>query len=173
MIEISLTQNKFTIIDDKYFDLISQYKWYVHKNGNNYYVMTHDRQVIYMHRLILENKLGRTLQKNEEVDHINMNSLDNRECNLRVCTKSQNAMNKNKQKGSYSSIYKGVYWNKKTEKWRSKIMINGKSIHLGLFHNEEEAAKIYNKASERYFKDFAKPNVIIERQGDYYSRTIQ
>jgi hypothetical protein len=49
----------------------------------------------------------------------------------------------------YSSIYKGVSWNKKMNKWRSGIKINKKSIHLGYFENEIDASNAYqNKLKE-------------------------
>jgi hypothetical protein len=46
----------------------------------------------------------------------------------------------------YSSKYKGVCWNKIANKWKSKITIKGKSIHLGYFSNELEAHRAYQTA---------------------------
>ena len=46
----------------------------------------------------------------------------------------------------YSSKYKGVYWNKATNKWVPRITINGKQTHLGSFTSEEAAAEVYQKA---------------------------
>jgi len=42
---------------------------------------------IYMHEQIMESIIGRPLKKNEYVEHINGDGLDNRRCNLRLCKK--------------------------------------------------------------------------------------
>jgi hypothetical protein len=46
----------------------------------------------------------------------------------------------------YSSQYKGVSWNKKSNKWQSSIYIDGKKKYLGLFENEYDAHLAYEKA---------------------------
>ncbi|HEK5821886.1 TPA: AP2 domain-containing protein [Staphylococcus aureus] len=50
-----------------------------------------------------------------------------------------------------SSIYKGVYLNRKTKKWSAVIKIDSKSKYLGSFVNEWEAAKAYNSAVDKYW----------------------
>ncbi|HEK6137640.1 TPA: AP2 domain-containing protein [Staphylococcus aureus] len=50
-----------------------------------------------------------------------------------------------------SSIYKGVYLNRKTKKWSAVIKIDSKSKYLGSFVNEREAAKAYNNAVDKYW----------------------
>ena len=80
------------------------------------------------------------------VDHINDNPLDNRVENLQVVTARYNAY---KTQNKYSSKYKGVSWCKTHNKWKSRIMINKKSISLGYFKNEKEAWLAYiNKLNE-------------------------
>jgi len=81
---------------------------------------------------------------NNLIDHININSYDNRIENLRIATHSQNCRNQNKRKNC-SSKYKGIYWGKNNNKWQAKIRINGKVKYLGSFDNEEEAAEVYKK----------------------------
>ena len=77
------------------------------------------------------------------IDHINDNKLDNRVENLQIVSQRFNAF---KTQGKYSSKYKGVCWDKKCNKWRSQITINGKRKYLGLFNCELEASKAYQKA---------------------------
>ena len=43
------------------------------------------------------------------------------------------------------SKYVGVTWNKKNKKWQAQITINGKSKNLGYYHDEKEAARIYDE----------------------------
>lgn len=65
-----------------------------------------------------------------------------------------------KFKDTTSSKYRGVSWYNITQKWRSCIKVNGKQKSLGYFNNEKEAAKAYNKAAKKYFKEFAKLNEV-------------
>ena len=73
------------------------------------------------------------------VDHINNNRLNDRLYNLQVITQRLN-LTKDK-KGT--SKYAGVCWDKSCNKWISYISINGKSIFLGRFTDEQEAAQAY------------------------------
>ena len=43
------------------------------------------------------------------------------------------------------SKYVGVSWNKRDKKWKAEITINGKIKHLGYYHDEKEAARIYDE----------------------------
>ena len=115
-----------------------------------------------MHRVVVENALGRQLKSDELIDHINKRGLDNRRENLRVVDSVQNALNRKKQKtynkSQTSSKYKGVGWRKSHTKWVSYITINYKQISLGYFDSEIEAAKAYDEAALKYFGEFATLN---------------
>ena len=43
------------------------------------------------------------------------------------------------------SKYVGVTWEERRKKWQAKIKINGKTKTLGIFHDEKEAARIYDE----------------------------
>ena len=73
------------------------------------------------------------------IDHIDNNPLNNNLYNLQLITQREN-LSKDK-KGT--SKHTGVSWNKKRNKWRGQIFINGKARHLGYFTNEKEAAQAY------------------------------
>jgi hypothetical protein len=77
------------------------------------------------------------------VDHDNGNTLDNRRENLRITDYQGNAENRVKRKET-SSKYKGVSFCKGNGKYRSKIKFKKRSIYLGCFENEEEAAEAYD-----------------------------
>ena len=57
-----------------------------------------------------------------------------------------------------TSIYKGVSFNKASNKWYARIQHNGQSIHLGYYTNESEAAHAYDRKAKELFKVFAKLN---------------
>lgn len=97
-----------------------------------------------------------------QVDHINGDTFDNRRSNLRLCTREQNQYNRRKTKLPTSSVYKGVCWHKGVGKWIARIRVNGALRHLGYFQDEISAARSYDSAAIKFFKDFAKPNFIID-----------
>lgn len=151
MKHIPLTQNKVAIVDDNDYETISQYKWYC--VGGRYAArdirINKKRVCIYMHRYILGNN------KKFDVDHINHDGLDNRKENLRLCTTSENMGNQRIQIKSKYSKYKGVTFDINRKKWQSKIMKNKKTIHLGRFDCEEDAADAYNKKALELFGEYA------------------
>lgn len=77
------------------------------------------------------------------VDHINNNKTDNRLDNLQIVSHRYNS---SKDQKNRSSKYVGVYWCKNVKKWRARITINKKLIHLGCFIDEVEASNKYQSA---------------------------
>ena len=102
----------------------------------------------------------------DQLDHINNRPNDNRIENLREATQSQNMMNRSKLSET-SSQYKGVSWHHLRNKWRARLHIDGKEIHLGLFTIEEEAARTYDRAAIEHFGIYANLNFPIEDYLDY------
>lgn len=77
----------------------------------------------------------------KELDHINRDRSDNRICNLRSVTRNENQFNKDIKEYSF---------NKKLNKFVSRIALNYKQLYLGLFDNENEARQAYLDAKEIY-----------------------
>lgn len=86
-------------------------------------------------------------------DHINGVRDDNRLCNLRPATKSQNGMNQGKQR-SNTSGFKGVYWSSQHQKWRAQCVANGKKYYLGLFDAAEDASAAYSASAIKHHGQF-------------------
>jgi hypothetical protein len=147
---IELTWGKFAIVDAADYDRLSKYKWLALERGRSLYAKTFllKGKPLHMHRLIT------SAPPHLVVDHINHNGLDNRRQNLRLCTHTQNQKNTRPRSGG-TSKYKGVHWEKAKNKFRAKIMLNRKSIHLGYFKNEVAAAKAYDKKARELFGEFA------------------
>jgi len=103
----------------------------------------------FLHRFIMN------CPKDMIVDHINGDKLDNRKCNLRICTQAQNCCNSKKQKNNTSG-YKGVCWHTTRKKWFSSIKYNKKNISLGYFNTPEEAYAAYCKAAKELHGEFAR-----------------
>ena len=91
------------------------------------------------------------------VDHIDGNKQNNMVTNLRFCTNAENLRNRGSYRGS-SSKYVGVHWHTASGKWQAKITINGKNKHLGLFTDEQEAARVYDAAARELHGEFARLN---------------
>jgi hypothetical protein len=62
-------------------------------------------------------------------------------------------MNVPKKDGS-SSKYKGVHWDKSRNKWTTRIKVMYKSVYIGRFDTEEEAAKAYDAYIIQHLADF-------------------
>jgi hypothetical protein len=90
-----------------------------------------------------------------EIDHINRIRNDNRLCNLREATKSQNSLNRTIFKKTTSEL-KGVTFNKKCNKWQAQAKLNNKSYYLGIFDTKENAHKIYVEFCKKYHGEFAR-----------------
>jgi len=155
--KIVINSKKFgyfeTLIDTKNVELCKQYTWHVNlaKCNNTFYARTDIRfnknkiTTLYLHKLI--KKCSNHLQ----IDHKNINTLDNREENLRIVSRKQNAENqKTCQKNSKSEI-RGVSWSKQNKKWQACIHHNGKTIYGGCYCNLAEAEQVVIKLRQQYF----------------------
>ncbi len=161
MRKIPLTQGKFALIDDADYELISPYKWHYadYLNGRGYAKSSNKGKrpyLIRMHRLIMAAK------PSEKIDHINMNTLDNRRANLRKVTQSQNMINAG-IRSTNTSGFKGVCYLNRSDmksKWLATIWKDGKQVHLGTHATKEEAALAYNKAAIELHGKYARLNQV-------------
>ena len=142
----------FALIDEEDFDLVSSLgPWFASPSTWTIYARN-DRLKGQqrMHRVILP---GHT-----QIDHANLNGLDNRRCNLRPATTSQNATNRGAQRGS-ASRYKGVSRARPgSSRWVAVINKDRTRYYLGTFSSEVEAARAYDGAALELHGEFAFQN---------------
>lgn len=152
MKSLPLTNGNVAFVDDEAFDVLSQWKWMFSEGYAVRYERKDGRRIgrVHMHRVVL----GLSKSDPRVVDHINGNKLDNRRANLRPATRSQNGANRRKSAGM-SSRYKGVSWQRKTNKWVAALRCDQKWLRLGLFEVEEDAARAYDKVARETFGEFA------------------
>lgn len=158
-IEMTIPESKrwpesIVLFDSQDKEIVNPYGWGINYQGYVYasYVKSRCNEAkLLMHRLIM----GLTVNDGKIVDHANMNRLDNRRSNLRLCTRSQNQFNQ-KPGRSKKSPYKGVCYDK--GRWMARISMNGKKIFLGIFDTPEQGAMAYDAAAKIHHGEFAKTN---------------
>lgn len=89
------------------------------------------------------------------LDHINGNRADNRLENLRICNQQQNMRNATKRADSKTGV-KGVGWREDKQKYRARIVVNGKEICLGHFVTLDEARSAVQAARTTHHGEFAR-----------------
>ena len=154
--EIPLTRGQVAIVDAEDFEWLSQYKWQAKwdKCKKGYYATT-GRLILksfnttIMHRVIIGAKKG------EIVDHIDGNGLNNTKSNLRIVTRTENAINHRIRSDNTSSVT-GVRFRKDVNKWYAFISINNKETFLGSFVNFNEAVEARRNAEKKHYGDFVR-----------------
>jgi hypothetical protein len=145
-------RHRFAIVDPDDYQKLSSYDWLLLWRKSDYYAATVDKGlIVYMHRFIMN------APKGQIVDHRNHEPLDNRKANLRFAEYWQNCCNKRILKKG-TSKYRGVSIAKNSKKWRAVIYYNGIRKDLGLFENEQDAARAYDNAAKLYHGEFASLN---------------
>jgi len=148
--------NLVAIVDEEDFERLNVYEWDLRFTRGEPSRITRNRS--HLPAVALASEVMN--QHSVMFDHKDRSIFNNRKSNLREATFSQNAANRGKQRGKYSSLFKGVNYHKRDELWHSRIMFQGKPIHLGCFENEIDAALAYNKKALELFGEFAVLNVV-------------
>ena len=149
------TERAPVILDDNDQHLVMKYRWCDNGDG---YAKAYDRETkrfVYLHRIVAQAMPGQI------VDHVNGNRMDCRSANLRIVSRSANALNTEKKRVCRSSHgivspYRGVAWHSDRGKWVATF----RGTYLGLFEDDAEAAKAYNAAADKENNQYARRNAV-------------
>lgn len=98
-----------------------------------------------------------------EVDHENRVRDDNRWCNLRQATSSEQKMNTVIRSDNTSGV-KGVGWSKRQGMWHARVKAYGVQYHVGYFADLDEARKARDAKAAEIHGQFAKLNNLSTEQ---------
>lgn len=151
--EIQLTNGFVALVDDTDYEWLNQWKWCAARSKKRIYAIRKAGifpfyKTVRMHRVIMN--APDTMQ----VDHKDLDGLNNQRHNLRICTNIENA--RNRMSRDKVTGFKGVQ--KHRRKFRARIKVNGQTINLGFFFTPEDAARAYDQAAREYFGEFARTN---------------
>lgn len=148
---VPLRNGGFAKVSDQDFKRVSRYEWRVNVLG---YVHRWKDPRCYLHRFIVG------ARKELVVDHRFGDKLDNRRSKLRETLQRLNSANRGLTKGRN---VKGVGWHAGAQKWRARLMIKRREIHLGLFNRQIDAVRAYDSAAVFHFGEFALTNAMIRK----------
>lgn len=152
---IALTRGMDVLVDACEYDNLILHLWVAGKFNGKWYAnrtirINGKKTSLLMHRHILGLKPGDGIL----ADHENGNTLDCRRLNLRDSSHAGNSQNRGPDGGK--SRFKGVSpYPYKPWLWVAQITGNGKKEWLGVFEQEEAAARAFDAAAIRLHGEFA------------------
>lgn len=142
------------LVDAADLPMLEARSWYVYKGGSTRYAYSPAKRGVGprvdMHRLIMG-----VHRREEWVDHLDGNGLDNRRQNLRIAVGGQNQAHRIKLQARNTSGFAGVRKSAKSSRWEAFIRWEGKRHFLGAFVDKIKAAEVRKAAEVILFGAFA------------------
>jgi hypothetical protein len=151
---VRLAGGETALVDAGDLSLLEGHRWRTMRSRWTVYASASSHgHTLLMHRVIL----GLTKGDGKCCDHINRNGLDNRRCNLRIATPTQNNANHEIHRAAKrNSRFKGVF--RSLDCWWAGLKSEGVLHYLGRYSDEVEAALAYDRAARHHFGAFARLN---------------
>lgn len=155
---IPLTKGYFAKVDDEDFDRLSAFKWQVSRIAAGVTVLYAKRGEWINGKMVtrLMHKDITGAANYQEIDHVDLDGLNNQKSNLRFATAVQNCQNRKTRK--HANPFKGVHFHKRIGKYQAAITVNKSRKHLGYFEKAEDGAIAYDCAAIKYFGEFSRTN---------------
>ena len=157
MRRIKLTNGGVTLVDTSDYRALAMHSWFGWSVRRSRYARRDvGRTAILMHRDIMGFPEGLL------VDHEDGDGLNNQRYNLRTATHSQNERNRRHLWAGKTSRFLGVskhstYADGAT-RWMAQLTDGPRHVYLGVYRDEEEAARAYDEAASVIHGAFAAPN---------------
>ena len=151
LVLVALSDGQMTLIDQKYYiDVVNAGPWHPDQHGyaQRYIWINKKRTVQKLHQFI-----ARFIGITGNIDHKDLDGLNNTEQNLRPATHSQNKMNQRACRNNKLGV-KGVW--KEGKKFRVKLIVNGINKYTDSFETLEEAKEAYCRASIQYHQEYGR-----------------
>jgi hypothetical protein len=143
----SLGITKEVLIDLEDVPKIDELKWYLHRNftvkenkPSAFYIIANTYKngkpwSVQLHRYIMSSD---GLGHKTHTQHINHNTMDNRQINLKVSSAYENLQHKKSRQA------KGCTFMKKANCWNCQMTYSGRTYSLGRFKTESQATAYYD-----------------------------
>lgn len=148
------TTNGYTFYIDKADEpLVRKHKWHCCASQDGILTITSPKRET-LHAVLMNTPKGM------EVDHIDLDRLNNRRSNLRLSSHRQNQCNQPLQCNNTSGVT-GVSFYPPRDKYRARIKANQHEIHLGYYDTFEEAVQARNVGMECMFGEYGRYNDVV------------